>query len=109
MTRLFDFFIISFFVLILPLLISCTTTSQKCVKYTAFETCRETYQGEIFCRNRKNEDNKNAKTSSENQNLEVQIDKAQWEQERPGRLSLLAEDVADIIMKLKLLEIITCK
>ena len=109
MSRLFYFFIISFFVLVSPLLISCTTISQECVKYTAFETCRETHQGEVFCRNRKSENNKNTEVSSENQNLEVQIDKAQWEQEKPGRLSLPVEDVADIIMKLKLLEIITCE
>ena len=105
MNHLFHFFVIIFSILMSSFLISCSTLSEKCVKYTVFETCRETYQGEVFCRNRKN---KNTEVSTENQNVEVRVDKAQWEQEKPGRLSLLAEDVADIIMKLKLLETMTC-
>ena len=105
MNNLFHFFVITFSILMLSFLISCATLPEECIKYTAFETCRETYQGEVFCRNRKN---KNKKVSIENQNVEVRVDKDQWEQEKPGRLSLLAEDVADIIMKLKLLETMTC-
>ena len=109
MNSLLHSFVIIFFILASSFLISCSTIPQKCVKYTEFETCRETYQGEVFCRNRKNTNDKSTEVSHESKNVEVQIDKAQWEKEKPERLSLPPEDVADIIMKLKLLEIITCE
>ena len=102
MNHLFYSHIIRGFLLISPLLTSCTMMSQKCVKYTPFETCRETLQGEVFCRNR-NEEN-----ASTNTNEEVQIDKAQWEQEKPTRLSIRARDFVEIRSKLQLLEILTC-
>ena len=99
MNRLFCFFIILFLALTSLLLISCATV--PCVKYAEFETCRETHQGEILCRNRP--ENINANT-----NEEVQVDKAQWKQEKPGRLSLRVEDFVEIRNKLRILETITC-